>query len=150
MIRIIYLVLIGILFGSCKKECDDGIEFFGECIDSSSKSIFQSEEYKTDLCNVSFLFEITYGDKIDVKKYQYSHSHDPRVHWTLATGVSIGQSLNGGVSCEEKLTPGPDMTQYYFTVPSKDDISFPLTIKRIDRLTFTTLDSTVLVFDKLE
>lgn len=147
--KVIYSFLICLFFGSCKKECEDGIKFFDECIESSSKIIFKSEDYKTDLCNVSFLFEITYGDKIDVKEYQYSHTHDPRVHWTLAKGVSEGQSLNGGVSCEEKLSPGPDMTHYYFNVPGIADDSFPLTIKRIDRLTFTTLDSTVLTFTKL-
>lgn len=143
-----YISLILLTLVSCKSECEDGVMFFDECIDNTSNSLYKSE-YKTDFCNVSFMFEISYGrEKIDFKKYQFSHSHDPRVHWTLATNVKVGQPLNGGVTCEGKVQ-GTDLTQFYLEVPEESATSFPVTILRHDRYSFETLDSTVVMFSKI-
>ena len=143
---IVGLCLFGVFLVSCKKECDSGIMFFEECIETSGKSIYTSE-YKTDFCHVSLLFEITYGQQIDIKKYQFSHSHDPSVHWTLASNVKVGQRLNGGVNCEKPKEVTPELTHFFFTVPDEASSSFPVTIKRLTK-SFETLDSTVVIFNR--
>jgi hypothetical protein len=142
-----YICWTSMILCSCKKECEDGIEFYGECIETVGKNMYTSE-YKTDVCNVSLLFEFTYGEQINAKEYQYSHSHDPNVHWTIASNVKVGQKLNGGVMCRKPKEQLDEVTQFYFMVPEESSLTFPVTILRINKNTYETLDSTVVMFRK--
>lgn len=143
-----HILVVLILISSCKKECDDGIDFFGDCIENNNTHTIFQAEYELNPCKVTFLFDITYSDKIDVKEYQFSHSHRPEVTWTLAEDVKIGQQLNGGVICEENGNWGSEITQYYFVVPEESSLSIPVTIKFFNRVTFEAIDSTIIIFDR--
>ncbi len=140
------ILSISLLF-SCKKDCESGVVFFDECLEDSGGNVFQAE-YDNGTCNISFMFDIHYGEEIDVYKYQYSHSHEPHVALNFAKGVEIGQYLNGGATCEVDGNYGDDITQYYFHVPEEDAQSIPVLLKRFNRFTFETLDSIVVEFKR--